>query len=82
MGLTQLPGIDLTFLLNMPGCAAFTTPDIILTVSGAGGSASWTWPTVAGGVGDAFYGQALCLDPAVNGFGFTISNAIFATLSN
>jgi hypothetical protein len=81
-GFTKLPGIDLTFVLNMPGCFAFTTADILLTAPGAAGSATWSWPAVTGLAGDAFYTQALSLDPAINGFGFTISNAIYATIGN
>lgn len=81
-GFTQLPGIDLTGPLNMPGCLAFTTPDIVLAVNGSGGAASWTWPTVAAAVGGTFDVQALCLDPPANGFGFTISNAVYATIAN
>ncbi len=79
-GFTQLPGIDLSGL-PMPGCLLFTTLDIIVGVGGAAGSANWTWPTVTGNVGDAFYCQVFSLDP-VNGFGFTISNPIFATVGS
>jgi hypothetical protein len=80
IGFTRLPGIDLTALLNMPGCAAYTTPDLLLGISGAGGTASWTWPAVSGPIGAALYTQALCFDPPANGFGFTISNAVYATI--
>lgn len=82
LGLTRLPGIDLTFVLDMPGCAAFTTPDILVNVPGAAGAGSWTWPTVTGLVGDAIYAQALCVDSGLTGFPFTISNAVYATLLN
>ena len=82
IGFTRLPGIDLTFLLNMPGCEAYTTPDLLLGISGAGGAATWTWPAVSGPIGAALYTQALCFDPPVNGFGFTISNAVYATIGN
>lgn len=78
-GFVQLPGIDLSFL-NMPGCAAFTFADITLTITGSAGAANWTWPSVAGSLGDAFYGQAFCVDPAANLFGFTVSNPIWATI--
>ena len=81
-GFTQLPGVDLTNLLNMPGCALFASPDIFNNVFGAGGSATWTWPTVAGPIGAAFYGQLLSVDPSVNAFGFTISNALYATIGS
>lgn len=82
LGFTQLPGLDLGPVLGMPGCAAFTTGDILLGVSGAGGTASWTWPAVAGPLGGAFFGQSLCFDPGVNAFGFTITNAVYATITN
>jgi hypothetical protein len=80
-GFTQLPGVDLV-IIDMPGCLARTTADILVTLVGAGGAANYTWNPVFGAVGDAFYAQALCLDPGVNGFGFTISNAVFATIGN
>jgi hypothetical protein len=80
IGFQRLPGIDLTFVLNMPGCAAYTTPDLLLGISGAGGAASWTWPAVTGPIGASLYTQALCFDPPANGFGFTISNAVYATI--
>ncbi|MBX3462103.1 MAG: hypothetical protein KF830_02955 [Planctomycetes bacterium] len=80
-GFTQLPGVDLGPVLGMPGCLAFTTPDVITSLlSGNSGSFSWTWPSVFGSVGDRFFAQALCLDPTVNAFGFTISNAIAVTV--
>lgn len=82
LGLTKVPGVDLGPLLNMPGCAAFTTPDALFSLSGSAGQASWTWPAVSGLPGNAIYAQALCLDPTVNGFGFTISNALYATIGN
>lgn len=82
LGFTTVPGIDLTFVLNMPGCAVYTTPDVLFGVSGAAGSATWNWPAVSGPLGASFFCQMLCLDPTVNAFGFTISNAVFATLAN
>ncbi len=81
-GGTQLPGVDLTFLLGMTGCSAFTTPDVLLSTVGSAGTASLVWAPVSGPVGATFYCQALCLDPTVNSFGLTISNAVFATLNN
>ena len=49
--------------------------------TGAGGSFSWNWPLVTGPTG-TFWGQALCVDPTVNTFGFTLSNAISITVGN
>lgn len=80
-GFTALPAFDLSFL-PMPGCFLFTTLDITFGVSGAAGSATWTWPSVFGTAGTVLYAQAVCLDPTVNGFGWTISNAIAATIGN
>jgi len=75
-----LPGIDLGPILGMPGCDAYQTADVWMSVPiGAGGAAQWSW-AVAGSPGDTFHGQALCLDPAANGFGFTLSNALTITL--
>lgn len=82
LGLAQLPGTDLGPLLGMPGCFGYATPDVIITLNGTGGAASWTWPAVAGPVGASLYAQALCLDPTVNAFGSTISNAFYTTLAN
>ncbi|MBL8749865.1 MAG: hypothetical protein JNK78_11940 [Planctomycetes bacterium] len=79
-GFTTFPGVDLGFL-PMPGCFLFETLDVTVPITGSGGSASWTWASVAGVLGTRIYGQALCLDP-VNAFGATISNAITATIGN
>lgn len=81
LGLTQLAGIDLGPLLGMSGCTAYTTPDLMFTLSGAAGSASWTWPVVQPFFGLPLHAQALALDPTVNGFGFTASNAVYATIA-
>ncbi len=82
-GFTELPGVDLGVLLGMTGCSGYVTPDVIVSLTaGAPGTASWTWPVVAGTVGDHFAGQALCFDPTVNVFGFTASNAISVTVGN
>jgi hypothetical protein len=81
IGLTKLPGVDLS-VINMPGCFAYTNPDLLVSVTGSAGQASWSWPAVVGPIGAGLYAQALCLDPAANGFGFTTSNAVFATITN
>ena len=80
-GFTPLPGIDLGFV-PMPGCSLFTSLDILVSINGSGGTASWTWPSVSGTLGTTFYGQALCFDPTANAFGFTISNALSSTIGN
>ncbi|HEX5051265.1 MAG TPA: hypothetical protein VFZ65_05800 [Planctomycetota bacterium] len=79
LGAAKAPGIDLGFL-GMPTCAAYTFPDVLIAVTGAAGTLSWTWPVVAGPVGATFYSEALCLDPPANSFGFTTSNGLYATL--
>lgn len=81
LGFTKLPGIDLGFL-GMPSCLAYTSPDVLLPVAGAAGAATWTWPSVSGPLGGFFYAQLLSLDPTANAFGFTTSNALYATLTN
>ena len=81
LGLNKVVGVDLGFL-GMPGCAAHASPDVLLNMAGASGQATWTWPNVVGVVGASLYCQALCLDPVANGFGFTTSNGVFATLRN
>ncbi len=78
-GFSTFPAIDLTFL-GMPTCALLTEPVVILPISGTGGSASWTWSAVSGAVGDAFYGQALVLDPLATVLGYTISNGVSARI--
>ena len=79
-GFTPLPGIDLGFI-DMPGCSAFTTLDIMITITGAAGAANWTWATVTGLVGDSFFAQAYCFDPTATTLGFTVSNAAYATIN-
>jgi hypothetical protein len=81
-GFSPIPGgIDLGPIVDMPGCRLYQTADLLLSAPiGAGGSTSWTWNPVSGLVGDSWYCQAMCLDPTVNGFGWTTSNAIYTTL--
>jgi hypothetical protein len=80
---TQLPGVDLGALYGMTGCTGYVTPDVLLTAPiGAAGSTTWTWPTVSGPIGAQLYCQALCLDPGVNSFGATVSNALASTLGH
>jgi hypothetical protein len=75
-----LPGVDLGGILDMPGCDLYHSADVLLSaLPGAGGAAQWDW-TVSGLPGDTFYCQALCLDPAANAFGWTISNQVTITL--
>lgn len=73
--------VDLSFL-GMPGCSGYLAPDILITATGAAGQASWTWSGVSGPIGAAIWSQAICFDPAANAFGLTVSNPLFATLTN
>jgi hypothetical protein len=80
---TQLQGIDLGPLYGMTGCTGYVTPDVLLTAPvGAAGTTTLTWPTVSGPLGAQLFCQALCLDPAANSFGATVSNAVSATLGH
>jgi hypothetical protein len=83
-GFAEVPGgLDLGPVLGMPGCFLHVTPDLLLTAtSGVGGNASWSWTPITGVVGDTIYAQALCLDPTVNAFGWTMSNALVMTLGH
>jgi hypothetical protein len=80
-GFTQLPGVDLGPVLGMPGCLAYETADLLIAApTGVAGATSWSWTPVTGTIGDTFYCQALCLDPVANAFGWTLSNAVSATV--
>jgi hypothetical protein len=80
LGGAPLP-LDLGPLLGMTGCSGYVSPDTLVELPlGAAGSTSATWNPVSGAFGGLFYCQAICLDPGVNGFGFTVSNALSATI--
>ncbi|MBL8754713.1 MAG: hypothetical protein JNK15_15520 [Planctomycetes bacterium] len=79
-GFQPLPGVDLGPLLGMTGCFAYCSADLLLSIPGSSGTAGFTWNPVSGPIGGTFFCQALCLDPTANAFGFTLSNAIFATI--
>ena len=61
----------------MPGCNLYVSPDITHPLVNSGGTAAWSVfiPNVPTLVGQAFYNQALVLDPAANSLGATVSNA-------
>jgi hypothetical protein len=82
IGFTPIPGgLDLGPALGMPGCTGWQTPDQFYTApTGAGGSTIWSIAPVPDVLGVTFSGQALCYDPTVNSFGWTVSNAIAATI--
>lgn len=81
LGFVKAPGVDLGFL-GMPGCLAYTSPDVLLGITGTSGTANWTWPNVSGPIGATFFAQVLGVDPTVNAFCATVSNALYATLTN
>jgi hypothetical protein len=81
LGLSSLPPIDLGPLLGMPGCSAYQSADLIVTMTpAAAGTAQWSWTPVASATGVSLFCQALCLDPPANSFGFTVSNGLAATI--
>jgi hypothetical protein len=63
--------------IGMPGCNAYVSPDAMMTVNGAGGSASLTvaMPANVALMGTALFAQGLSLDPAANAAWLVASNA-------
>jgi hypothetical protein len=63
--------------LGMPGCRAYQSSDLLVTVPAAGGVATWTWnvPATTANVGAAFHLQGLSLDPGANAAWLVTSNA-------
>jgi PKD repeat protein len=68
--------VDLGFL-GMPGCPLRVSFEATLTLLGAGNTASIVFPvpSTAALIGAQFYSQALSFDPALNTFGFALSDA-------
>ena len=64
-------------LIGMPGCPLRVSPDATLTLVGASNAASVLFPvpSTAALIGAQVFSQALSLDPALNAFGFAISDA-------
>lgn len=67
---TPLDGIGMT------GCTGYVSPDVLETLAGSGGAASWSLalPTTIGLVGTKLYAQGLSVDP-VNPAFLVASNA-------
>lgn len=63
--------------LGMPGCRAYASADVLVTLPVVGGVASWTFdlPQLPFLLGDAYHLQGIAVDPGVNGAGLTVSNA-------
>jgi hypothetical protein len=76
VGFTELPGVPLA-TIGMPGCSAFVTPDVLVTVP-AGGTAGWmaSVPSLPALLGLSLFTQGLSLDPGANTAGVTVSNAV------
>jgi hypothetical protein len=64
-------------IIGMPGCPLRISPDVTATLVGVGTTASMLFPVpnVPALIGVQIYTQALSLDPALNPFGFSISDA-------
>jgi PKD repeat protein len=74
-GIGPLP-VDMAFL-GMPGCPLRVSFDATVTLVGAGNQAvlAYPIPSTASLIGAQVYTQALSLDPALNAFGFSLSDA-------
>lgn len=82
LGLTELPGVPLAGI-GMPGCAAFVSPDLLVTLP-ASGSALWATnlPAAPALLGISLFAQGLSIDPGVNAAGLTVSNAVEGMLGH
>jgi hypothetical protein len=65
--------------LGMPGCVSWTSADVVLGLTVAGGH-SLAIPAQASLLGLQIRQQAAVFDPAANAFGFVLSNALSATI--
>lgn len=74
-GAIPLP-VDLA-ILGAPGCNARTSLDVTIGLAGVGGTASTAFPIANNPIliGFTFYTQALVLDPPLNAFGLSTSDA-------
>ena len=79
IGLTELPGVALD-PIGMTGCLGYVSADLLVTVTGTGGSAAWTWSPVSGPLGATFVAQGLSLDPSINPAWLVASNAVGGVL--
>ena len=79
-GVVPLP-LDLT-VIGMPGCNLRVSLDVTLAVVGAGGSAGFVFgiPNQPNLIGYTFYTQGIVLDPGLNPFGFSASDAARAVV--
>lgn len=74
-------GVDLTFL-GMPGCALYTSLDVIATVplSGPPATVALPVPNTPSLIGVSVFAQAATLTPNANPFGFVSSNGLAITV--
>lgn len=81
LGASRVPGLDLA-IIGMPGCPLFASPDVTLTLVGAGTSASFPFPIPNNPtfLGIQLYTQALSLDLGLNPMGLGISDAAVALI--
>lgn len=77
LSLTETPAQSLG-VIGMPGCFAYVTPDVLLTVLATSGIANLTIaiPTTAALNGLSLFGQGIGLDPTINQAGLVSSNAL------
>lgn len=77
LSLVAIPATPLA-AIGMPGCTAYISPDVLLTLSASGGVASNTTaiPSGASLIGISLLAQGLSLDPNVNAASLTTSNAL------
>jgi hypothetical protein len=85
LGLSRVgpPPLDLA-ILGAPGCSGHVSPDVLLTLNGAGNLASFTLPIPNDPAlaGFLLYLQSLALDPPTNAFGFVASHAYAAVVGS
>ena len=82
---SQWGGLSLPVALpgtGSPGCSASISLDVVVPVlnTGSGGSLTLGIPTNASLIGQAYYNQAVVLDPGANALGLTTSNAACARI--
>ena len=77
LSLTETPALPLAGI-GMPGCFAYVTPDVLLTVLATSGIANLpiAIPTTATLNGLSLFGQGIGLDPTINQAGLVSSNAL------
>jgi hypothetical protein len=77
LGLGQIAPVPLDGI-GMPGCTAYISPDLLLSVPAVGGAASWSGaiPGQPALLGSHLFAQALSVDPGFNPAWLVASNAV------